>query len=111
LSGDLGTFWARPVFEIHIPKSLAYFAGLACETVTWLMGTTTTLSRGSIQDACATRYASGNKAKEILGYEARLGIEEAIRLSCEVSRCHKREFFSIAVLTQVIQDYASRRTG
>ncbi|OQD66468.1 hypothetical protein PENPOL_c004G10351 [Penicillium polonicum] len=79
--------WAHfghvPPFEMHIPKSVAYFAGLACETVTWLMGTTTTLSRGSVQDACATRYASGNKAKDILGYEARIGIEEAIRLSCE----------------------------
>lgn len=86
--------WAHfghvPPFEMHIPKSLAYFAGLACETVTWLMGTMTTLSRGSIQDACATRYAGGIKAKEILGYEARIGIEEAIRLSCEVSRYHKR---------------------
>ncbi|KAJ5236218.1 hypothetical protein N7489_006309 [Penicillium chrysogenum] len=81
--------WAHfghvPPFEMHIPKSLAYFAGLACETVTWLMGTTTTLSRGSVRDACATRYASGNKAKEILGYEARIGIEEAIRLSCEAT--------------------------
>ncbi|OQE46846.1 hypothetical protein PENCOP_c001G07362 [Penicillium coprophilum] len=79
--------WAHfghvPPFELHIPKSLAYFAGLACETVTWLMGTTTTLSRGSVQDACAIRYASGKKAKDILGYEARIGIEEAIRLSCE----------------------------
>lgn len=105
--------WAHfghvPPFEMHIPKSLAYFAGLACETVTWLMGTTTTLSRGSVQDACATRYASGNKAREVLGYEARISIEEAIRLSCEVSR-YKRDlfFFSIAVLTEVIQDYASR---
>ncbi|CAG8898077.1 unnamed protein product [Penicillium egyptiacum] len=89
--------WAHfghvPPFEVHIPKSLAYFAGLACETVTWLMGTTTTLSRGSVQDARATRYASGKKAKEILGYEARIGIEEAIRLSCEVRRYHKPNFF------------------
>ncbi|CDM33444.1 hypothetical protein DTO013E5_7312 [Penicillium roqueforti] len=79
--------WAHfghvPPFQMHIPKSLAYFTGLVCETVTWLTGTTTTLSRGSVQDACAIRYASGNKAKEILGYEARIGIEEAIRLSCE----------------------------
>ncbi|KAJ5959922.1 uncharacterized protein N7479_007072 [Penicillium vulpinum] len=79
--------WAHfghvPPFEMRIPKSLAYFAGLACETITWLMGKTTTLSRGSVQDACAVRYASGNKAKEILGYEARISIEEAIRLSCE----------------------------
>ena len=89
--------WAHfghvPPFEMHIPKSLAYFAGLACETVTWLTGTTTTLSRGSVQDACAVRYASGNKAKEILGYEARIGIEAAIRLSCEVSRHHQAPLF------------------
>ncbi|KAG0158993.1 C-3 sterol dehydrogenase, putative [Penicillium digitatum] len=79
--------WAHfghiPPFEMQIPRSLAYFAGLACEIVTWLMGTTTTLSRGSVQDACAIRYASGEKAREILGYKARIGIEEAIRLSCE----------------------------
>ncbi|KAJ5514584.1 hypothetical protein N7463_004136 [Penicillium fimorum] len=102
-------FWHVPPFEMHIPKSLAYFAGLACETVTWLMGTTTTLSRGSVQDACAIRHASGNKAKEILGYEARIGIEEAIRLSCEV---HRRDItkttFFVAVITKAIQDYASR---
>ncbi|KAJ5500249.1 3-beta hydroxysteroid dehydrogenase/isomerase [Penicillium expansum] len=72
---------------MHIPKSLAYFAGLACETVTWLMGTTTTLSRGSVQDACAIRYASGKKARDILGtrralvskkpsdYASRLGVK------------------------------------
>jgi len=82
--------WAQfghvPPFEMRIPESMAYVVGLACESVTWVMGTTTTLSRGSVRDACAIRYASGNKAKEILGYEARIGIEEAIRLSCEVSR-------------------------
>lgn len=81
--------WAHfghvPPFEIRIPEGLAYFAGLVCETVTWATGTTTTLSRGSVRDACAIRYASGKKAKEVLGYEARIGIEEGIRLSCEVS--------------------------
>ncbi|KAJ5735366.1 uncharacterized protein N7483_000491 [Penicillium malachiteum] len=79
--------WAHfghiPPFEIQIPEILAYLAGLLCEIVTWLTGTTTTLSRGSVRDACAVRYACGDKAKEILGYEARIGIEDAIRLSCE----------------------------
>lgn len=75
-----------PPFEIRIPEGLAYFAGLMCEMATWVTGTTATLSRGSVRDACAIRYASGDKAKRILGYEARVGIEEAIRLSCEVSR-------------------------
>jgi sterol-4alpha-carboxylate 3-dehydrogenase (decarboxylating) len=81
--------WAQfghvPSFQVRIPETMAYMAGLACETVTWVMGTTATLSRGSVRDACAVRYASGKKAKDILGYEARVGIEEAIRLSCEVS--------------------------
>lgn len=77
-----------PPFEIKIPQRLAYFAGLVCETFTWVMGQTTTLSRGSVKDACAVRYASGEKAKRILGYEARVGIENGIRMSCEVfQRC------------------------
>ncbi|THC88993.1 hypothetical protein EYZ11_011560 [Aspergillus tanneri] len=76
-------FGHTPPFEIRIPQRLAYFAGLVSEWLTWLFGTTTTLSRGSVKDACSVRYASGEKAKQILGYEARVGIEDGIRLSCE----------------------------
>ena len=64
---------------------MAYLAGWMAEILTWASGSTTTLSRGSVGDACSVRYASGDKAKKILGYEARVGIEDAIRLSCEVS--------------------------
>lgn len=74
-----------PPYEVRIPAGLAYFAGLVCEMATWATGTTATLSRGSVQDACAVRYASGDKARKVLGYEARIGLEEAIRRSCEVS--------------------------
>lgn len=63
---------------------MAYLAGWVCEMSTWVSGSSTTLSRGSVGDACSVRYASGDKAKRILRYEARVGIEEAIRLSCEV---------------------------
>lgn len=87
--------WAQfghfPPFEVRIPETMAYMVGLACETVTWVMGTTATLSRGSVRDACAVRYASGDKARKILGYQARIGIEEAIRLSCEVSEHRPRD--------------------
>jgi len=80
--------WAHfghiPPFEVKIPVSLARFAGLISEYFTWFTGTTTTLSRGSVRDACHVRYASGEKAKRILGYEARVSIEDGIRLSCEV---------------------------
>lgn len=42
-----------------------------------------TIGRGSVGDACAVRYASGKKARKILGFEPKVGIEEGIRLSCE----------------------------
>jgi hypothetical protein len=59
--------------------------GLLAEWKTFFTGTPTTLSRGSVKDACSMRYASGEKARRILGYEARVGIEEGLRLSCQVS--------------------------
>jgi nucleoside-diphosphate-sugar epimerase len=73
-----------PPFQIVIPVWLAWFAGLLAECFTWVSGTTTTLSRGSVKDACSTRYASGLKAEKLLGYRPRIGIEEGLRLSCEV---------------------------
>lgn len=80
--------WAHfghvPPFEIRIPESLASVLGFVSEWATWLMRTPTTLSRGSVRDACSVRYASGDKARMILAYDARVGIEDGIRLSCEV---------------------------
>jgi sterol-4alpha-carboxylate 3-dehydrogenase (decarboxylating) len=73
-----------PPFEVIIPISLAWFAGLLAECCTWLSGSATTISRGSVHDACSVRYASGAKAATILGYKPRVGLEEALRLSCEV---------------------------
>jgi len=57
--------------------------GMLAEWKTFFVGTPSTLSRGSVKDACSMRYASGEKARRILGYEARIGIEEGLRLSCE----------------------------
>jgi len=73
-----------PPFEITIPENLAWFAGLLAEMASWVTGSEfPTLSRGSVNDACAMRYASGEKAWRILGYEPRVGLEEGIKLSCE----------------------------
>ncbi|KAF7897917.1 uncharacterized protein EAF01_008883 [Botrytis porri] len=73
-----------PPYEVTVPESLAWAAGLLAEVVSWLTGSKgPTLSRDSVNDACAVRYANGEKAKRILGYEARVGLEEGIRLSCE----------------------------
>jgi hypothetical protein len=77
-------FGHLPPFEVVIPARLAWFAGFLAEWLTWMSGTRTTLSRGSVKDACSVRYASGLKAATILGYRPRVGIEEGIRISCEV---------------------------
>ena len=74
-----------PSYQVHVPVSLASFVGYIAEVVTWVTGTQTTLSRGSVLDACATRYCSGEKARKVLGYKPRVGIEEGIRISCIVS--------------------------
>ena len=67
-----------------MPVAVAAFVGYVAEWITCLTGTPATLSRGSVFDACGTRYCSGEKARRILGYRPRVGIEEAIRMSCEV---------------------------
>lgn len=85
--------WANfghyPSFELHILVLLAVFAGYVAEYVALFTGTPATLSPGSVSDACATRYCSGEKARNILGYRPKVGIEEGIRVSCEVraNRC------------------------
>ena len=74
-----------PSWEIRIPEGLGWALGFVAEVFTRISGTPTTLSRGSVMDACAMRYASGDKAKRILGYQPRVGLEAGIRRSCQVS--------------------------
>jgi sterol-4alpha-carboxylate 3-dehydrogenase (decarboxylating) len=104
--------WAHfghlPPFEVHIPVGLAWLAGLLSEFVTWMTGSTTTLSRGSVRDACSVRYASGEKARQILSYEARVGIVDGIRLSCEVRA--SRNFCNITTFIIELPAYRSPRT-
>ncbi|KAL8775156.1 MAG: hypothetical protein Q9194_003855 [Teloschistes cf. exilis] len=72
-----------PPSEIRIPASLAGFTGYVKDWTTWLLdGPPSVLSQGSVKDACQIRYCSGAKARDILGYRPRIGIEEGIRISC-----------------------------
>ncbi|KAG8533144.1 uncharacterized protein KY384_001927 [Bacidia gigantensis] len=75
-----------PPFELKIPLGLAQVVGLVAEAVTWVTGRTTTISRGSVMDACAVRYASGKTATRLLGYQSKVGIEEGIKRSCDEYR-------------------------
>ena len=81
--------WARfghyPPFEVHIPEGLAYFVGYLGECVTWVTGKPITISRGSVKDACGTKYFDCGKAEMILGYRPRVGMEEGIRIACEIN--------------------------
>ena len=79
-------FEHHPPFQILIPAHLAILAGYIAETVAWLVGLTTTLTRGSVIDACSIRYCDASKAKDVLGYEPRISIVNGLRLSCEVSQ-------------------------
>ena len=78
------SFGYYPSYTFQIPVAIASFAGLIAEWVTWISGSSTTLSQGSVLDACATRYCSGAKARKLLGYKPRVGIEEGLRMSCAV---------------------------
>lgn len=75
-----------PGMEIPIPEGLGWVLGLFAEAFTRASGQATTLCRGSVRDACAMRYASGDKARKILGYRPRIGLEAGLKRSCRVSR-------------------------
>lgn len=74
-----------PPFQLRIPGALAWWLGAVVEGVGWAVGKEGTLSRGAVRDATAVRYVSLAKAKRLLGYEPRVGMTEAVRISCEVS--------------------------
>lgn len=79
-----GAFGHTPPFTVGIPGPVAWFAGLMSECYTWLSGTPATLSRGSVNDALGIRYANITKAREILGYQPRVDLADAVRISAEV---------------------------
>jgi len=78
-------FGHYPPFELRIPKDLAVGMGAVAEWLGWALGRKTSLSRGSVRDACAVRYVSIEKARKVLGYQARVSLPEALNITCEVS--------------------------
>lgn len=94
-----------PAWEIHIPEGLGWTLGLLAEALTRISGTPTTLSRGSVMDACAMRYASGDKAQRVLGYRARVGLEEGIHRSCVVSDHFNPTFSPFTILWRLLQGH------
>jgi len=80
--------WANfghvPKYQIRIPVTVAWFVGFVAEWVTWLFGAHSTLSRGSVQDYTQTAYADIRRANTILKYRAGVGLDEGLKISCNV---------------------------
>jgi sterol-4alpha-carboxylate 3-dehydrogenase (decarboxylating) len=100
--------WANfdhyPPFQVTIPKGLAWFAGLLAECATWFTGGHTTLSRGSVRDACQCGYSSIQKARMILGYNPRISLSEGLKIACEVSSNNAKSHG----IADLFQDYKRR---
>jgi hypothetical protein len=75
-----------PSFQMRVPEGLAWAAGYAAEWVSWATGSEGVMSRGLVSDGCRDRYVSIAKAKMVLGYTPRVGLEEGIRISCAVGQ-------------------------
>jgi sterol-4alpha-carboxylate 3-dehydrogenase (decarboxylating) len=73
-----------PKFSVGVPEGLAWWCGLGAEMMTWMTGNEGVLSRGIVSDGCRDRYVSIKKAELLLGYKPRVGLEEGIRVSCQV---------------------------
>lgn len=75
-----------PRFEVPVSTNLAWALGLFTEWISFLVGRNPALRRDSVADATATRYADGKKAREILGYRAKLSLHEGIARSCRLQQ-------------------------
>lgn len=80
-------FGHTPPYTVQIPRSVASFAGFLAGCYTWVSGTPATLSRGSVSDASGTRYANISKARDLLGYEPRCDLDDAVKISVKVGYC------------------------
>ncbi|CAI6341597.1 unnamed protein product [Periconia digitata] len=72
-----------PFFQLRIPENFAWWVGLGSEWWNWISGSKGNFSRGVILDATKDRYVNITKARQILGYEPRVGLPEAFRISCQ----------------------------
>lgn len=74
-----------PKFQVTVPESLAWWLGYCAEWIECVTGAESLLSRGIVSDGCRDRYVSINKARLLLGYKPKLGLEEGLKSSCQVS--------------------------
>ncbi|KAF7365274.1 C-3 sterol dehydrogenase [Mycena venus] len=71
-----------------LPKDLGMFAAAGAEWWGWLTRTDPTFTRFKVGYSCAARWYNIEKARRILGYEPRVGLEEGVRLTVEAWKEH-----------------------
>ena len=84
-----------PPYHIRIPVFLALVAGFIAEIVAWVTGSPLLLSRGAVKELSTMRYANGDKAERVLGYEPRIKLDEGLRITLEVGSVQHQAFRSL----------------
>jgi sterol-4alpha-carboxylate 3-dehydrogenase (decarboxylating) len=86
----MAAVWAQfghyPRRRIIIPGVVAWLVALLLEWITWLTGAASTLDSGSVKDGVRTQYANIQKAKDILGYEPTVRLQDGVKAGCDVSK-------------------------
>ncbi|CAE7178478.1 C-3 sterol dehydrogenase C-4 decarboxylase family protein [Pyrenophora teres f. teres] len=72
-----------PGWEVRVPEGVAWWAGLVAEGVDWVRGTDGVFSRGVVEEGCRDRYVCIDKARLLLGYVPKVGLEEGIKVTCQ----------------------------
>ncbi|KAH7401769.1 C-3 sterol dehydrogenase/C-4 decarboxylase-like protein [Phaeosphaeria sp. MPI-PUGE-AT-0046c] len=75
-----------PSWEVRVPEGVAWGLGYVAEWATWITGGDGLFCRGMVSDGSRCRYASIEKARRVLRYVPRVGLEEGVRRSCEAYR-------------------------
>lgn len=75
-----------PRWEVKVPEGLAWGLGYVAEWASWIMRVEGMFCRGTVSDGSRSRYASIDKARRVLRYHPRVGLEEGIKRSCEAYR-------------------------
>ncbi|KAJ7069840.1 C-3 sterol dehydrogenase [Mycena amicta] len=66
-----------------LPKELGMLAAAGAEWWGWLRGTDPTFTRFKVSYSCAHRWHNIEKARRLLRYEPKVGVEEGVRLMVE----------------------------
>lgn len=75
-----------PKWEVKVPEGVAWGLGYMAEWVSWIARTEGYFCRGTVSDGSRTRYASIDKARRLLRYHPKVGLDEGVKRSCEAYR-------------------------